>query len=49
MQKGNGDKYIMLTDDEECNGIHGCYYSFCECEEIDEVYGLDPKECIILG
>ncbi len=52
--KGNGDKVIMLSDDDEGNGYHYMWYSFCSVEDafaedyIDEnIAGKD--DTIILG
>lgn len=27
VEKGQGDKKVVLADDNEGNGFHGCYYS----------------------
>lgn len=47
------DKYVMLSDDEECNGIHECYYSFTNGKDFDDFYRfpfeLDKKDCVVLG
>ena len=53
-KKFGGDKYILLSDDEEGNGYHECYFTFTDAKEIldgsvDAPYDLDPKDCIILG
>ena len=58
IKKGHGDYSIMLSDDDECNGYHYCWYSFSTAEELmsaeDEEFCLDeriaPKDkTIILG
>ena len=55
---GNGDKKIVIADDNEGNGFHGLFYAFTEIEEDDkEYYGnhiYDSREedldkLIILG
>ena len=33
IKKGNGNKVIMLSDDDEGNGYHYCWYSFSTPEE----------------
>lgn len=53
--KGNGDKRILLSNDDEGNGYHFCFDLFCE----DAFELTDPEEmmmpaeelaeCIILG
>ena len=30
IKKGNGDKIVILSNDEEGNGYHECYYEFTE-------------------
>lgn len=39
IKKGNGDKKILISDDEEGNGYHQLFYGFCpakdEHEELD--------------
>lgn len=34
--KGNGDKVIMISDDDEGNGYHYLWYSFQTAEEYDK-------------
>ena len=38
--KGNGDKVIMISDDDEGNGYHYLWYAFTNAKEIleDEKY-----------
>lgn len=55
VDKGNGDKGILLSRDDEGNGYHSCFYLFSE----DVFDFTDPEEmqmpaedlanCIILG
>lgn len=40
IKKGNGNKLIMLSNDEEGTGYHFCGYAFTEAKEIL------PDECI---
>ena len=53
IQKGNGNKYIAISDDNEGNGYHGLFYGFSDSKElIDEVYDsceTNPNKLIILG
>lgn len=51
IQKGNGDKTIYISDDEEGNGYHELFYSFTEEVAEYDMYGQieKPKESIILG
>ena len=53
--KGNGDKGILISRDDEGNGYHSCFYLFSEdlweLTSPDEL-GMTEKdfnECIILG
>ena len=55
VEKGNGDKGILLSRDDEGNGYHSCFYLFSE----DVFEFTDPEEmqmpaedlanCFILG
>lgn len=53
IQKGNGDCSILLSDDDEGNGYHYCWYAFTPIDEYTEEYvdeDINPKEkTIILG
>ena len=60
MLKGNGDKKIVIADDNEGNGYHGMFFGFTsnlkevkECIEYSNgVYDTNtdnPKEIVILG
>lgn len=33
MMHGNGDKVIMISDDEEGNGFHYLWYDFCSVSD----------------
>lgn len=51
--KGHGDYSIMLSDDDEGNGYHYCWYAFTPIDEYTEEFvdeEINPKEkTIILG
>lgn len=54
IEKGNGDKHIVVSDDNEGNGYHGLFYAFTPCTEEyqDEIYDSrysNEKDTIILG
>lgn len=35
VKKGNGDKYIVVADDNEGNGYHGMFYGFSNAMEME--------------
>lgn len=37
VKKGNGDKFIVIADDNEGNGYHGMFYGFTDAMEMEEV------------
>jgi hypothetical protein len=54
IKAGNGDKNIVISDDNEGNGYHGMFYGFTELDDnvSDQIY--DSHTCkaddtIILG
>ena len=56
VKKGNGDKKIVISDDNEGNGYHGLFYHFTTIKpsekEYFEVYDsqeTDINKIIILG
>ena len=51
IKKGNGDKVVVLSNDDEGNGYHECYYDFTEDVRGNDLYGTieDPDNKIILG
>ncbi|MBR2492937.1 MAG: hypothetical protein IKB64_05730 [Paludibacteraceae bacterium] len=53
IQNGNGDCSILLSDDDEGNGYHYCWYAFTPVDEYTEEYvdpDINPKDkTIILG
>lgn len=49
IKQGNGNRKIMLTDDDECNGIHQCWYypsvwNEDELKCINLPFGVTPKD-----
>ena len=56
-KKFGGDKYVLISDDEEGNGFHECYFSFSDAKEMlapgrgcpFAPYDLNPADCVILG
>ena len=54
IKNGNGDKIIMISQDDEGNGYHYLWYAFCDVEDamaedfIDERIA-DEEDTIILG
>lgn len=53
IEQGNGNKVIMISDDDEGNGYHYLWYQFMMVDEYTEEYvdeRIAPKnETIILG
>lgn len=47
--KGNGDKIILISDDDEGNGFHYLDYDFTPDAHIVKDYGYDPEKEILLG
>lgn len=48
--KGNGKKFVLISNDEEGNGYHECYFTFSPCDEYDNTpYDLDINDCVTLG
>lgn len=49
--KGNGKKQILLSNDDEGNGYHYCFYHFTEDVKGNDMWGEieNPDDCIILG
>ena len=53
-EKYGGDKYVLISDDEEGNGYHECYYEFSDAKELlggytYAPYDLNPEDCVVLG
>ena len=58
IRKGNGDKKILISDDDEGNGFHSLFFPFTDNTEdvkmlldstFHEYYGDTPEELVILG
>lgn len=44
IDKGNGKKVIMISDDDEGNGFHYLWYTFCKADEtILDDYTIDER------
>lgn len=47
MKKGNGDKKIVISDDNEGNGFHGLFFAFTELKRTPQgIYGEEIREYI---
>lgn len=44
IKKGNGDKTIMITSDDEGNGYYYLWYLFSTVEEMEEPITIGNKE-----
>jgi hypothetical protein len=40
---GRGDNVIMITQDDEGNGYHYLWYSFCEISKLEEPFQIGDK------
>lgn len=49
VQKGNGKKEILISDDDEGNGFHKLIYDFTPDAHMVREYGYDPDKQILLG
>lgn len=54
IQKGNGNKNIVISDDNEGNGYHGLFYGFTLVTDdfVDDIYDSitnSTTDTIILG
>ena len=56
VKDGQGDKQILISDDEEGNGYHFIWYDFTvgedevkDCMEVSCISSVDPKKVVILG
>jgi hypothetical protein len=53
IEAGNGDKMIVISDDNEGNGYHGLFYAFTEADDfVDYIFDSksdDPDKIIVLG
>ena len=41
IKKGHGNRKIMLTQDDECNGIHECWFA-------PSIWNADDCYCLLL-
>lgn len=53
-KKFGGNKYVLISDDEEGNGYHECYFDFSPATDLADSYcsvpgDLDLEKCVILG
>ena len=49
-----GNKYVLVSDDEEGNGYHECYFSFGSAKDLAGCYcsvpgDLELEDCVTLG
>ena len=57
IQKGNGHKHILISDDDEGNGFHTLFYGFSDSDDdgFDFMVQMEhdgthtPDNCVILG
>ena len=54
IKKGNGNKHIVISDDNEGNGYHGLFYGFTPCTEEfeNDIYDSNfssEEDTIVLG
>lgn len=60
IQQGNGDKFAVITDDDECNGIHAVWNGANNMDDWDvdtlricHLHGFRPEfvkeKCIIIS
>ena len=53
-KKFGGNKYVLVSDDEEGNGYHECYFSFGNAKDLAGCYcsvpgDLELEDCVTLG
>ena len=53
-KKFGGNKYILISNDEEGNGFHECYFTFVAGKDLEGSgcfvpYDLDLENCVTLG
>lgn len=53
-KKFGGDKYVLISNDEEGNGYHECYFTFSDAKEFASNYcdvpgDLELEKCVVLG
>lgn len=55
MKKGNGNKVVLISDDDEGNGFHTLFYRFTDAEEyrgVENRYfhdGQNIEDVVLLG
>lgn len=56
IENGNGDKIVLVTNDEEANGYHALFYQFTDdANEIKQIYDYDmfddckPENALLIG
>lgn len=57
MKRGNGDKIVLLSDDDEGNGYHTLYYGiYDDPEGLERLHDSgyfhdnnDPRDVVLLG
>lgn len=56
IKKGNAQRILVISDDNEGNGFHGLFYGFTEITEKDKEYypiydsvETDIKKILVLG
>lgn len=53
-KKFGGNKYVLVSDDEEGNGYHECYFTFGDAKDLAGCYcnipgDLELEDCVTLG
>lgn len=53
-KKFGGSKYVLVSDDEEGNGYHECYFTFGDAKDLAACYcnvpgDLELEDCVTLG
>ena len=53
VDEGNGKKYVLISDDEEGNGYHECYFGIEQAEKTAQTsetpFDLPLVKCVTLG
>lgn len=54
ISEGNGNKYLVVSDDNEGNGYHGCFYHLSPLEPgtidlVSDSQVTDPNKLMIIG
>lgn len=48
LRKGQGDKLVFITRDDEGNGVHELFFQFTTGEGVEQ-FGLNPDKHVVLG